>query len=1696
TIGPSDPAVSSGPAFDKTADLILRYLENRVDSSGFRKAAQRLAAEHPEMKPFLPSFRAGDISLPTNQSFPGFSDPAYSFVLESDYLLLGDRALTTLPLSVEQFVSDIMVCGKGVDEKAVISSELFSAFRRASSCSLRTEREDRALSESIVCDDLPGILSQLEAAQELLVALFQKAPFRKMSAMPMSGEPRKDMASHCQPWDAREFWGQARVRHQGERLIILKFKRSGWTFLLTPIESSMATATILNPLTAIYGACLVSAESAFAKRERDQIASFYKAELPMKEDPWKGLVSRVKRLTSSFNSHMASFWRQGDMTSRWRVAHVGKTGLLGAILALPETDDNITAATRLKRMALGEEMLRKHGDEFNYYPQILGLSATDCPYSRLQAVRWHRLITGAQYSGSALIEKIRLQSAVPAENSSKMGWDPETGVESLTEVSRVFRFLVLRAIERKCTAAAITQASKKAKRVGEGDITDDETVAQGAELMDHEAETQLARLAPAADERPYPAQFSSDMTTPFSARAKVAIPRLPYVEDGNGGPVAPLLASFRIEETVKTNALGLLDRMGMCAEYRCWYKLLQRTDALLQTGWDSSVLQMQGGIKQGAVESPAFFSFLAECCLHETATRYKWTEQPNTFEGLELDSVLYMDDGVQWCKGVQGLEQRIAQWATVLQEYGLMINPKKCQLYCSPFHRGARHIRIQGVEVRAADELHVLGLTFKVGITPSEMLAPLITKTKSKFWGGLRHMLRAKTPLKGRMQMMERILGGTVLWPLAALPMDSSSLGLINNLQLQITIWIMKVCKRSGESWWSTLWLERWWSYAGHRTRHIFPKLMNMERDMDEASLQDKIGDALIGEPDHCPLSINMMGLAGQPQTGPPPDTSCRGKKDCASWDRLRAPHRLGRPPAVPPPDRRVMYPECIPDYMIQGYDKKTDHGYNMIGGPNQVAHWGTGGCIPEATPQTQDGETEEISMVQTLPTNNAWYAFLKALRDKLEGMPCEEKIQDRWFGDEGLLLYAQEEPEGSNKRAEAGPSEPGTRRRREAAQTSATCKPDEETEESSHLALTLAIQAVVTQATWEGRAREYESLEVRLARDQLGRLRREGWTLREQASALYVLVQARNDGDYSDHFPTMMMELDLPVDVNLSPSCLPAACPVLTWIEAEMWDRFVDWFEGMIGAETESLQRISSYNQPKHTTKEQVTPSSTFSQLLGEHTTTCEEKEHNQGRLDDWCHGTSMLSPNLKGGVKITVRAAARPPVEMGCQIRRALGSRGPGEYQQEPSNAILKRRQNEARLLMQVHDDHLRSLETVEVEVEGDGGLFAGLHRRIRHSLYLSSARGAQLQATLVATGGSDIHQAEICDTEDNDQALIEQWWEGLKQHMDLGGTDSEDQHGRAEGALALLADPRHSAEEVEQWEHERQALAADGAQDEQALAAAGAQDEQLRAREAEEAEQERLDEQLYEVHAASNFRDWEAWLVLNTPNVKKRRRLQVALQAGAPTGETRNTALTTASMEIPSGSTDYHIVMHMTQVEEPVQVVSTGAKSSAPEGPAGSSLDINDGVFDRAFSAWKRGELGSDQVKSIFGEDWLFLFQITKDGIEGDTMPPPPLPHRTPHGSVLPQRDEAAEARGEGATGNAGNLVEKGTAPTQVDSGEGVLMQGAGTWSSTLTSRSLIISKVWQSVTGLSLKRARVADVFFRVRKDRRGWPVRAT
>ena len=103
----------------------------------------------------------------------------------------------------------------------------------------------------------------------------------------------------------------------------------------------------------------------------------------------------------------------------------------------------------------------------------------------------------------------------------------------------------------------------------------------------------------------------------------------------------------------------LLQRMGMCPEYRCWYNLLQGTDAVLQTGWDCSILEMHDGIKQGAIESPAFFSFLAETCLREASDRYKWQDLANTFPGSISTT---FSTWTMACSGVKGLKGLNEDW--------------------------------------------------------------------------------------------------------------------------------------------------------------------------------------------------------------------------------------------------------------------------------------------------------------------------------------------------------------------------------------------------------------------------------------------------------------------------------------------------------------------------------------------------------------------------------------------------------------------------------------------------------------------------------------------------------------------------------------------------------------------------------------------------------------------------------------------------------------------------------------------------------------------------------------------------------------------------------------------------------------------------------------------------------------------------
>ena len=123
---------------------------------------------------------------------------------------------------------------------------------------------------------------------------------------------------------------------------------------------------------------------------------------------------------------------------------------------------------------------------------------------------------------------------------------------------------------------------------------------------------------------------------------------------------------------------------------------------------------------------------------------------------------------------------------------------------------------------------------------------------------------------------------------------------------------------------------------------------------------------------------------------------------------------------------------------------------------------------------------------------------------------------------------------------------------------------------------------------------------------------------------------------------------------------------------------------------------------------------------------------------------------------------------------------------------------------------------LSWAERGTEATVGVVHALRRRITSSLYLQTARGSQLQAVLVAAaaGGNRHDETLVCDTEQNDEALVEQWWGRLRQYMDLGLGESGEARASDEAdaigpSQCPLANPEHDPKEVEQWEAARLAL-----------------------------------------------------------------------------------------------------------------------------------------------------------------------------------------------------------------------------------------------------------------------------------------------
>ena len=70
----------------------------------------------------------------------------------------------------------------------------------------------------------------------------------------------------------------------------------------------------------------------------------------------------------------------------------------------------------------------------------------------------------------------------------------------------------------------------------------------------------------------------------------------------------------------------------------------------------------------------------------------------------------------------------------------------------------------------------------------------------------------------------------------------------------------------------------------------------------------------------------------------------------------------------------------------------------------------------------------------------------------------------------------------------------------------------------------------------------------------------------------------------------------------------------------------------------------------------------------------------------------------------------------------------------------------------------------------------------------------------------------------------------------------------------------------------------------------------------------------------HEAARYRAWELWALLNTPNEVKRRRLHVEVHQGKPPTVIQGESIERALVELPGGSQDYHVALHVGQYATP--------------------------------------------------------------------------------------------------------------------------------------------------------------------------------
>ena len=282
---------------------------------------------------------------------------------------------------------------------------------------------------------------------------------------------------------------------------------------------------------------------------------------------------------------------------------------------------------------------------------------------------------------------------------------------------------------------------------------------------------------------------------------------------------------------------------------------------------------------------------------------------------------------------------------------------------------------------------------------------------------------------------------------------------------------------------------------------------------------------------------------------------------------------------------------------------------------------------------------------------------------------------------------------------------------------------------------------------------------------------------------------------------------------------------------------------------------------------------------------------------------------------------------------------------------------------------------LERLVRLADADGGehrgLMLALLRRISQSLFLQTPRGVQLHAALVAvTASLDKNSTDSCETACNDEPKVAEWWDLLKGYMDLGGDSGT--RGSDDNVEGGPPAPNPGVEptqlDIDGWEEERMQIQVESQEE----------DRFLRDREAEEQRQEEHDRSLYEAHQSGMYKDWENWVVLNTPSVPKRRRLTMTASSEAPSATSQDRQGVSTSITVPQTLQQFQIALRFDQEPDLPDRGPSAAHREETE-----VLKFGGPTFDRVYKAWKQGWITDAGVEAIFDQEWLFFFLANEVG-----------------------------------------------------------------------------------------------------------------